>query len=946
MKRITSLPIRTGALVLSLTLLSTAAHGDAVFDFNDGTEFDNVGIGATMTVLDAAKSINVTLTSVDIIGQDGTLASDGVDLHKTNIQGDVNSLGINDAVYSNTNGTYGSESRDFNPGEAWVISFNVDVELVEIDLSGQSEDERMTLSSTAFTDIVLDDGQTGDTHDLGGTAVPAGTEITVTMSALSEVGTATRISYLTVAAVPGVSTGDNLIWAGGDGGNWNTTDANFTGDDTVFSTGDNVTIQTLGSINIDAAGITVGMLADTTGAGTVTLQNGNLTTTGFQKTGAGLLALAEPITLDTGSGVTTLAGGILKVTDGATLTTSSLALSGESTLQVDAGGTLTVSGGGALDTGGATLRTEEPVSLGNLPGSVVEVPFIKSGAGLLTLTGDLGTQTTGPVALDILGGSVTASGSNQLNIGGTITFNGDLVLDGAKIEFHGATVSGTGSIIAQSGNATIDARFQGGEVNVANAIVLESDLIVDAPTGNSQNHLNGPISGAGNLVKNGNGVVVFEGANSYLGTTTVNAGTLRIGSGADSTSGSVGAGDITLNVTTSSGTLEFRRDDAIVVPNLISGTGNVSQVGGPDSSTTLSGLNAYTGITTIRGGTLVASTLANYEEPSSIGAATLAGELDPEQYLLLRDLGVLSYTGPAASTDREFTLGTGGGTISVDGTGPLEFTSDYIIGLDGEDEATRVLTLGGSAPGTSIMNLEITDGIASMHAVTKTGPTTWSLTGDNSYTGDTTVEEGTLSLATDYLDDASNIVIAAGAVLDLPHGLTDTVGTLTAGGAPKPIGVYGALGSGAGAGFELPEITGTGFLNVTAVPASDYDLWAGATGFNLTGGMDDDDDQDGLTNKEEYAFGLDPTSAASVAPVAVPLDKAVGTFTYTRRNTALFSTGLTYTYGYSTTLQGDFTPFSPDLENSDSGDPVEAVTVTLPAALLANATLFVQVTAE
>ena len=78
---------RGAALFLPMILLTAPAHGDATFDFNDGTNFDNVGIGATMTVLDAAESINVTLTSVDIIGQDGTLASDGVDLHKTNIQG-------------------------------------------------------------------------------------------------------------------------------------------------------------------------------------------------------------------------------------------------------------------------------------------------------------------------------------------------------------------------------------------------------------------------------------------------------------------------------------------------------------------------------------------------------------------------------------------------------------------------------------------------------------------------------------------------------------------------------------------------------------------------------------------------------------------------------------------------------------------------------------------
>ena len=134
MKRIpgSSLSHQAAALSLVLGLFPATAHGDAVFDFNDGTALDNKAIGTTMTVLDATQSLSVTLTSVDIVGQDGTKASDGVDAHKTNIRGSINSLGINDAVYSDSSGTYSDESRDFNPGEAWVISFDVDVELAQL----------------------------------------------------------------------------------------------------------------------------------------------------------------------------------------------------------------------------------------------------------------------------------------------------------------------------------------------------------------------------------------------------------------------------------------------------------------------------------------------------------------------------------------------------------------------------------------------------------------------------------------------------------------------------------------------------------------------------------------------------------------------------------------------------------------------------------------------
>ena len=81
-------------------------------------------------------------------------------------------------------------------------------------------------------------------------------------------------------------------------------------------------------------------------------------------------------------------------------------------------------------------------------------------------------------------------------------------------------------------------------------------------------------------------------------------------------------------------------------------------------------------------------------------------------------------------------------------------------------------------------------------------------------------------------------------------------------------------------------------------------------------------------------------------PISSQLNKATGELSYTRRNTTVYSTGLTYSYGYSTDLSGAFTPFTPDSVVSDDGDPVETVTITVPAALLANDRLFVEITTE
>lgn len=122
--------------------------------------------------------------------------------------------------------------------------------------------------------------------------------------------------------------------------------------------------------------------------------------------------------------------------------------------------------------------------------------------------------------------------------------------------------------------------------------------------------------------------------------------------------------------------------------------------------------------------------------------------------------------------------------------------------------------------------------------------------------------------------------------------------------------------------------------------SSDFNDWALATG--ATGGAAGDTDLDGKDNAFEYAFGLNPTSGTSVNPFTVPFNPATGLFTYTRREDTL--TGLTYTYQYSTSLSAAWTTFTPAVPPvSDNGNPVEAITVTVPAALLTEPKLFIRV---
>ncbi len=138
-----------------------------------------------------------------------------------------------------------------------------------------------------------------------------------------------------------------------------------------------------------------------------------------------------------------------------------------------------------------------------------------------------------------------------------------------------------------------------------------------------------------------------------------------------------------------------------------------------------------------------------------------------------------------------------------------------------------------------------------------------------------------------------------------------------------------------------------GNLVISALAASnpDYDTWAGS--FTPPIGLPAaDDDNDGLSNQEEYAFGLLPNSGSSVNPITVALDKSTGTFSYTRRDSSLAP--LNYSIWYST----DLVTWAEDT-NATEGTPslssgVETVPVTL-SNLPGNplpAKLFIQVRAN
>jgi autotransporter-associated beta strand protein len=210
----------------------------------------------------------------------------------------------------------------------------------------------------------------------------------------------------------------------------------------------------------------------------------------------------------------------------------------------------------------------------------------------------------------------------------------------------------------------------------------------------------------------------------------------------------------------------------------------------------LTGVNTYTGQTFLEGGTLIVCSLnrvAGGRPSSSLGAPTTpeAGTIE-----MAADCG-LTYTGTGEATDRILDLtGCQPQTVTLDqsGSGLLKFTSDIVYSGYGH---SKTIVLKGSTAGMGeivgrIANPYDRQGAATT-AVIKTGTGTWTLSGDNRYTGPTTVTQGTLVLtSTRSLGANAEISIADGAQLDLRFQGELQVRKLTLGGVVQPAGVYHA----------------------------------------------------------------------------------------------------------------------------------------------------------
>ncbi len=169
-----------------------------------------------------------------------------------------------------------------------------------------------------------------------------------------------------------------------------------------------------------------------------------------------------------------------------------------------------------------------------------------SNSGSLTLSGNLMPSTTGrflylsgPANGVISGRVLNGSGNNVLGLQvmgpgtwtltGSNTYSAGTKVEGGTLDITADAALGAGtSAVTFSANGTLQA---GGTVtlNPTRGIVIGSGATATLDTQAGEMIVKGPISGAGGaLMKEGSGLLVLSGSNSYTGGTVIEAGTLQV----------------------------------------------------------------------------------------------------------------------------------------------------------------------------------------------------------------------------------------------------------------------------------------------------------------------------------------------------------------------------------------------------------------------------------
>jgi autotransporter-associated beta strand protein len=558
---------------------------------------------------------------------------------------------------------------------------------------------------------------TGNINMLGTSTLQALTNLSIS-NVINVTGTPSIDTLANAVTIPNTITGTGGLIKKGTGTLTLPVNNTFTGATTV--TEGTIVYGTFGSfggnIDLNLSGNSGGSIPTLTPSATGINIPQNINIGGSLNIGAIL----------TNAGITTsvlapISGGALSKTgDGTLILTFGSSYTGGTAIN---GGVLQISSGTQIGTGvvsmasGTTLR----VAVGTTIGNNFNL------AGSATIDPQATTTTLGGVVSG--SGSLNKIGTGTLNLSGPNTYMGGTNVTAGVVGIAASTSLGLGNVAMASGTTL---QSNANNLSVANAFNLTGNVTFNTQANTTS--IGGTISGAGALFKSGTGILNLSGANTYTGNTSLNAGTIGLGN-----SNALGTGSVSMATNTG---LQATADN-LSVANGINIAG-ASTIDTQANTTNLTGvINGAGSITKTGTGTLNLAGANTYTGNTSLNAGTLG-------------LGNSS------------ALGTGNLTMA-NATTVQANLNNLVVG--------NLVNLTGSATvNTQANNASLTGVISGSGPLNKTGTGTLSLLGANSFTGSTTINQGTVAFNSNASFGNSPSIVMSGNVGTNPAIAATTTG--------------------------------------------------------------------------------------------------------------------------------------------------------------------------
>lgn len=436
------------------------------------------------------------------------------------------------------------------------------------------------------------------------------------------------------------------------------------------------------------------------------------------------------------------------------------------------------------------------------------------------------------------------NGTGTLTLGGVNSYSGGLTVNDGTLNFIGSANTFTGGVTNNGGTLAVNnmnqigangvnaVNFNGGAFSYSGGTFTSDNLTFNLLGGTSTINVNtlstetlrtgAAVTGSGNLIKGGVGILALGQNNvaTPLGNT------------------------FTGKITVTDGQLDIRQSDSLGATNGITEFNNTTLFIDP--------FGQATGVT-FDAETLVfsgSSYVRNYNQSAFVSQ-------------------INTLTGPMTNSGAlDIYCQSGGGYAELDITGDLTNTvsSSLLLGS---------IPSGIGGPAISPQFINIGGVISGPAAVTAVGDDTANYVytlANNNYSGNTTVNGGTLKLGLATLAANSIVTVTNNAVLQLDFSVTNTIGGLVLNGVTQLAGVYDST-------TGAPYITGTGSLLVisSAPPTLTMtNLGGGQLQFSWTGSGN----LQAQTNSLSVGLGTNWVDYPGASPVTITINPANGSVFY------------------------------------------------------------------